>query len=86
MAEAFGMNCEIHLNSNPLAQAANLHVMCSMKNCDFFEWAVPEWLWVYGVKEDIKLDEEGYVHAPKSAGLGLEVDREYIDSHTVATL
>ena len=86
MAEAFGMNCEIHLNSNSLAQAANLHVMCSISNCDFFEWAVPEWLWVYGVKESIKLDGEGFVHVPDGAGLGIEVDKEYIDSHTIATL
>jgi len=86
MAEAFGMNCEIHLNSNPLAQAANLHVMCSISNCDFFEWMVPEWLWDYGVKDSIKLDDEGFVYVPEKPGLGLEADKEYIESHTTATL
>jgi len=86
LSEAFGMNCEIHLNMNPLAQAANLHVMCSMKNCDFFEWALPEWLWEYGVKENIRLDDEGFVHVPEGPGLGLDVDKEYINSHTIADL
>jgi len=86
LAEAFGMKCEIHYNPNPLANAANLHVMCSIKNCDFFEWVVPEWLWDFGVKENIKLDDEGYVHVPEGPGLGLEVDWEYVDRHTIATL
>lgn len=86
LAEAFDMKCEIHYNPSPLANAANLHVMCSMSNCDFYEWVVPEWQWDFGVKESIKLDGEGYVHVPKEPGLGLEVDWEYINSHTVQTL
>jgi L-alanine-DL-glutamate epimerase-like enolase superfamily enzyme len=85
LAEAFGMKCEIHCNPNPLANAANLHVICSIKNCDFYEWMVPESVWNFGVKETIKLDNQGYVHVPKGPGLGLEVDWEYIDSHTTAS-
>lgn len=86
LAEAFGMKCEVHCNPNPLANAANLHVICSIKNCDFYEWMVPEGIWDFGVRESIKLDDEGYVHVPKAPGLGLEIDWEYIDSHTIATL
>lgn len=86
LAEAFGIKCEIHCNPNPLANAANLHVICSIKNCDFYEWMVPEGIWDFGVKKSIKLDEEGYVHVPKGPGLGLEVDWEYINTHTTATL
>ena len=40
----------------------------------------------FGVKEGIKIDNEGYAHVPKGPGLGLEVDWEYIDGHTIATL
>ncbi|MFC1979217.1 enolase C-terminal domain-like protein [Chloroflexota bacterium] len=87
LAEALGMNCEIHFCSNPLANAANLHVMCSIKNCSFFEWVVPDGgRYQFGLKEGIKLDDEGYVHVPEGPGLGLEVDWEYVDNHTIATL
>ena len=45
------MRCEIHTNFNPLMNAANLHVTCSIKNCEFYEWWVPEKLmWDFGVK------------------------------------
>ncbi|MCX6013689.1 MAG: mandelate racemase, partial [Chloroflexi bacterium] len=86
LAEAFGMNCEIHYNPNPLANAANLHVMCSIKNSEYYEWAVPEWIWTFGTKKNIVLDDKGYVHVPDGPGLGLELDRDYIDKHTIATL
>jgi L-alanine-DL-glutamate epimerase-like enolase superfamily enzyme len=47
---------------------------------------VPEWIWDFGVKETIKLDDEGYVHVPKGPGLGMEPDWEYIDACTIQTL
>lgn len=86
LAEAFAIKCEIHCCPNPWMNAANLHVMCSIRNCDFYEWMVPEWIWDFGVKETIKLDDEGYVHVPKGPGLGMEPDWEYIDSCTIQTL
>ena len=86
LCEAFGINCEIHCCPNPWMNAANLHVMCSIKNCDFYEWMVPEGIWDFGVKEAIKFDDEGFVHVPKKPGLGLEINWEYIDSHTIQTL
>ena len=87
LAEAFGMRCEIHTNFNPLMNAANLHVTCSIKNCEFYEWWVPEKLiWDFGVKESLMVDSEGYVHVPKGPGLGMEVDWEYVNTHTIATL
>jgi len=85
LAEAFNINCEIHCCPNPWMNAANLHVMCSIKNCEFYEWMVPEAIWDFGVKESITLDGDGYVHVPNKPGLGLETDWEYIDSHTIAT-
>jgi len=87
LAEAFGMKCEIHTNHNPLMNAANLHVTCSIKNCEFYEWWLPEkLLWDFGVKESLKVDNEGYVHAPERPGLGIDVDWEYVNAHTIAVL
>ena len=83
-AEAFGLKCEIHSNDNPLMSAANIHVSCSIKNCDFYEWYVPqESQWDLGVKNNLKLDSDGCVHVPEGAGLGIEIDWDYINSHTV---
>jgi L-alanine-DL-glutamate epimerase-like enolase superfamily enzyme len=87
LAEAFGMRCEIHTNFNPLMNAANLHVTCSIKNCEFYEWWIPEELmWDFGVKESLVVDTEGYVHVPYGPGLGLEVDWDYVAAHAIATL
>jgi L-alanine-DL-glutamate epimerase-like enolase superfamily enzyme len=85
LCEAFGLKCEIHANSNPLMNAANLHVICSIKNCDFYEIIMAEELMEFGVKDGIEIDNAGYAHVPKGPGLGLEVDWKYIDAHTIAT-
>jgi L-alanine-DL-glutamate epimerase-like enolase superfamily enzyme len=86
LAEAFGLKCEIHTNTNPLMNAANLHVTCSIKNCEFYEWWVPEKLiWDFGVKDSLKVDNEGFVHVPEEPGLGMDVDWEYVNGHTIAT-
>lgn len=87
LAEAFGMRCEIHTSFNPLMNAANLHVTCAIKNCEFYEWWVPERLiWDFGVKESLSVDSEGCVHVPEGPGLGMEVDWKYINAHLIATL
>ena len=69
MCDAFGMQCEIHLGG-----AANLHVECAIKNCEFYEMFWPEFR--YGLKEYPVLDKEGYIHVPQKPGLGVEIDWE----------
>jgi len=86
LAEAFGMKCEIHLSLSPVMNAANLHVACSIKNCDFYESFVPEEVFNFGVKKDIEIDRQGYAHVPKGPGLGMEIDWDYINKHTIATI
>ncbi|MDP6180159.1 MAG: enolase C-terminal domain-like protein [Desulfatiglandales bacterium] len=88
LTEAFGLNFEITTSANPIANVANLHVSCAIKNCEFFEWWVPtKQLWDFGVvKESLNVDNQGNVHAPQGPGLGLELDWDYIDDHTVAKL
>lgn len=86
LAEAFGMNMEIHTNCNPLGNSAHMHVTCSIKNCEFYEVFVPEEYFSFGVKEDIRIDDEGYAHVPQKPGLGMEIDWNSIDKWTIATL
>ncbi len=86
LAEAFGLNCEIHVSGNPWMNAANLHVACAYKNCEYYEQLIPEEFWAFGVKEDFKRDGEGYIYAPNGPGLGVKTDWDYIDNHTVTTL
>jgi len=88
LSEAFGQNYEMTTTANPIGNAANLHVSCAMKNCEFFEWWTPEnQLWDFGVvKESLRVDKNGDVHAPQGPGLGMELDWDYIHSHTIATL
>jgi L-alanine-DL-glutamate epimerase-like enolase superfamily enzyme len=86
MAEGFGMNCEIGTPGNSLLNAANLHVIFSVANCDYFEFWMPQAAHQFGLVEDIKLNERMTIDAPTAPGLGYEVDWGYIESHKVATM
>ncbi len=79
LAEAFNIKCELHSWGCTLDQVAVLHAMLAMENCDFFELPVPEGIMDQVSKDVIRIDEKGYVHAPKAPGLGLEVDFDAID-------
>ena len=57
-----------------IANTANLHVECAVKNCEFHEMSWPQDR--YGLKEYSVLDNEGYLHVPQKPGLGIEVDWE----------
>ena len=83
MAEAFGMNCEIHTTATPLTNVANLHVMCSARNSWYHEILVPEAWFSAGVVEDVRIDKQGYVKVPDKPGLGLELDWGYINANKV---
>ena len=84
LAEAFGMNCEVHGNG-----AANLNVIGAIRNCDWYERGllhpfldydeVPAYL---NSLTD-PMDREGFVAMPTRPGLGEDIDFGYIDAHTV---
>jgi L-alanine-DL-glutamate epimerase-like enolase superfamily enzyme len=91
LAEAFGMNCEVHDSYNALNNVAGTHVMMAIDNCD--------WLEVlafnrsgdhslghlsYGLTEPFEVDREGNVHAPTGPGLGVGVDWDLINSSVQA--
>lgn len=86
LAEAFGLKCEVHSSGNSLMNVANLHVVLSVNNCDFFELIVPEDMLQYGLVNDIKVGRDGRVQAPDKPGLGYEIDFELIKKRKVGEM
>ncbi len=83
LCEAFSMPCEVHSVGGPWISAASLHVICSIPNCKYYECFYPPESYKVGVVEDIKIDNEGYAHAPQKPGLGLDLDWDWIKKHTL---
>ncbi len=79
LAEAFGMNFEIHHGSNSLNNVANLHIAMAIRNCEYFEVLLPDAANKYGLIEDIEVDRQGFVHAPMDPGLGVAIDFDRIE-------
>jgi len=90
LCEMFSLKLEPHSFGGIFTQAANLHVMLSISNCDFFELPVDvngqEGIFDVGTKGAIRIDKEGYVRAPNKPGLGLEVDWEQVKESTEVSL
>ncbi len=86
LAEAFGMNYEIHHGCNSLNNVANLHVAMAIRNCEYFEVLLPDAANKFGLVEDITVDRNGLVHAPSGPGLGAAIDFDHIKRTTQAVL
>jgi L-alanine-DL-glutamate epimerase-like enolase superfamily enzyme len=86
LCEAFGLNCEVHTTTNALLDAANLHVSCAIRNCEYFEILVPQEPFSFGVTNPIEIDAYGHVHVPKEPGLGMHIDWGALDNNTIATV
>ena len=86
LAEAFNMKCEPHSYGPTLMQAAHLHIMLSNENCDFFESPVPEAFYEKGMKDAIRIDDDGFVHAPRKPGLGYDIDWDFVRENTLRML
>lgn len=86
LADAFGMNCEIHGNG-----AANLAICAAIKNCTWYERGLLHPFLDYDeVPAYLKsladpMDSDGFVHLSDEPGLGEDIDFDYIAAHTVAT-
>ena len=87
LAEAFGINCEVHDSYNALNNVAARHVMMAIDNCDWlevlaFNRAGDHSLahFGYGLTEPFQVDANGDVHAPAGPGLGAEIDWHLIRS------
>ena len=86
MAEGFNVNCEIGTAGNSLMNTANLNVIMSVLNCDFYEYWMPLEAQQFGLKQEILVNSEGVLTAPESPGLGFELDEDFISSHRVSTI
>jgi L-alanine-DL-glutamate epimerase-like enolase superfamily enzyme len=93
LAEAFRMNCEVHDGFTALGNAACLHAVMAMPNCEMFEVitinAPGEYGLAhlnYGLAEPFEFDGAGHVLAPTRPGLGYAIDWDLINSSVVGEL
>ncbi len=84
VAEEFGIDVELTSYGQTLVQAANLHVMLAFGRTSFFERAVPEDEFAFGVTTPITMDADGMVGSLDAPGLGVELDDEAIEGSVLA--
>lgn len=85
MCEMMGYKFEIHTAASPLLDIANLHVGCATRLTRFLESHHP--MFRFGLKNNpLEIKEDGCQHCPTGPGLGVEIDWDWIDDHTVATI
>jgi L-alanine-DL-glutamate epimerase-like enolase superfamily enzyme len=83
LAEAFGVNCEIHTSIFHPLDLVNLHCAAAIRNCDFFEVLYPLENFAFGLKQPLPI-VAGRATPPSAPGLGIELDWDTIDASTVA--
>lgn len=81
LAEAFGMNCELHSAMNGPMDIANLHVACAIKNSDWFELHEPEEILRFPMKNPYPI-KNGVITVPERPGLGIDLDWDAVDDST----
>ncbi|MBK8023745.1 MAG: hypothetical protein IPK19_20505 [Chloroflexi bacterium] len=73
-----------HLHS-PLLDIANLHVACAIRNSEFVE--SHHAMFRFGLKNaPLDIDAEGYQRLPAGPGLGVELDWDWIEDHTIEVI
>ena len=78
LAEAFGLNYEVHHSGNSLNNLANLHLCMALRNTTMWEVLLPDGAHKYGMVKELEIDKDGLMHAPTEPGLGGEIDFELI--------
>jgi L-alanine-DL-glutamate epimerase-like enolase superfamily enzyme len=86
LAEAFGMNFEVHHGGNSWNNVAQLHLIMAVRNTEYFEVLLPEAAQRYGLLRDIEVDAEGLVQAWDDPGVGAEPDMDLVRAKTTAVL
>lgn len=86
MAEAHDVGFAPHTWTNGLGLAANLQVMAAVPNGGWCEypWDPPGWVPEardFMLSSPITIDADGYVCAPESPGLGIDLDWDVIRAH-----
>lgn len=77
MAEAFGMNCEIHTTTMNYMDMANAQVSCAIRNCKYFEYFVPEENYQLPMKGLLPI-KNGVITMSDAPGVGAELDWDLI--------
>lgn len=85
LAEGFARRCELHSWGFVVNQLSNLHVMCAVSNCRYFEMPAPVGLFDFGL-QGLPLEADGTVRVPDAPGLGQVFDDEAIAAATILTL
>lgn len=86
LAEGFGLNCEAGTGGNPMVNIANLHVLQSVNNCDYYEFMRPPEIERFGLTGYLDLDSTGRVALPDRPGLGFVLDEDWIKVRRTGTL
>jgi L-alanine-DL-glutamate epimerase-like enolase superfamily enzyme len=60
--------------------------MLAIHHCDYAELPVPQGIFDHGMRDAIRVDPKGYIHAPTKPGLGYEADIDMIDEMTIRRL
>jgi L-alanine-DL-glutamate epimerase-like enolase superfamily enzyme len=86
LAEAFGMQFEVHHSENSHNNLANLHASLAISNCSYFEVLQPDGAHKFGLEQDLEVDANGLLHAPTEPGIGARIDFDLVKTKTIAQL
>lgn len=85
MCELMGFDFEIHTAAAPLLDVANLHLACATRLSRFVESHHP--MFRFGLKNSpLDIREDGCQHCPSGPGLGVDIDWNWVDNHTVEVI
>ena len=80
LADAFGMPCTPHNWGNGFDLAVHFQLELALPNCFWFEMPYPQTLTDRAyLKQQFRIDAEGFVPAPTTPGLGCVLDRDALD-------
>jgi L-alanine-DL-glutamate epimerase-like enolase superfamily enzyme len=87
LAETYGKLCIPHFFGPGIALAATLQVIGST-NIPWVEYcyhppAISTEIRDAMLKEPIKIGRDGYVEVPKKPGIGIELNEDFIEKHTI---
>ena len=80
LADAFGLPCTPHNWGNGFDLALHFQVELALPNCFWFEMPYPQTLTDRAyLKDQFRIDKDGYVPASAEPGLGCRLDRDALD-------
>lgn len=86
LAEAFGVNCEIHTTIYHPLELINLQCSLAVTNCEYFEVLYPMEQFSFGLSTPMDIRADGYIYPSSLPGLGVDYDWAAIDAATTQRL